>query len=391
MYILTNGTIVTENEMLTEHAVVVENDRIVNIIHENEIAHFFGAHIIDANGGYISPGLVDIHSDYLETVVSPRPSSLMDMNLGLRECERILATHGITTIFHSLSYYGDDKYSHKAIRNPENVQKCVNAITESHDAEHLIRHRLHARFEIDCVDQMPILIENILDNKVHLLSFMDHTPGQGQYRNLEIYKGIMLGYRDMSEQELDGIIEGHKEKQKITFEDIERISQLARQRNIAVASHDDDEIEKLKLVQSYGTTISEFPITLEVAKAAKELGLQTVAGAPNILLGGSHSGNLSAAEAIQEKVIDIICSDYYPSAMLHGIFEMSNKYGEDLHCLFQLVTINPARAVNMGDEIGSIAPGKKADLLVIEQMTDGYPMVTSTMVDGKLILQTNYR
>ncbi len=128
-----------------------------------------------------------------------------------------------------------------------------------------------------------------------------------------------------------------------------------------------------------------------MAKAAKELNLQTIAGAPNILLGGSHTGNLSAAEAIQERVIDIICSDYYPPAMLHGIFEMNKNYGEDLHHLFQLVTINPARAVNMEDELGSIAVGKKADLLVIEQMDDGFPIITSTMVDGKLIMQTNYR
>ncbi|KGR79334.1 phosphonate metabolism protein PhnM [Ureibacillus manganicus] len=391
MYILTNGIIVTEHEMLINHAVVVENDIITKIIHENRVEEFKEGKIIDAKGGFITPGFVDIHSDYIETILSPRPSSIMDVNLGLRESERILATHGITTMFHSLSYYGDDKFSHKAIRNPENVQKIVNAIHESHDSKHLIRHRLHARFEIDCIDQMPIIIENINDNKVHLLSFMDHTPGQGQYRNLETYKGIMLGYRDMTEEELDGIIEEQMDKDKITFKDIERISKLAIERNIAVASHDDDEIEKLKLVQSYGTTISEFPITLAVAKAAKELNLHTIAGAPNILLGGSHTGNLSAAEAIRERVIDIICSDYYPPAMLHGIFEMYKNYNEDLHYLFQLVTINPARAVNLGDELGSIEEGKKADLLVIEQMDDGFPIITSTMVDGKLIMQTNYR
>lgn len=391
MYILTNGTIVTEQEMLKNHAVVVENDTITNIIHENEVTNHLDAVIIDANGGYISPGFVDIHSDYIETILSPRPNSMMDMKLGLRECERILMTHGITTIFHSLSYYGDDKYSHKAIRNPENVQKCVSAITETHDSRHLIRHRLHARFEIDCIAQMPILIENIEDGKVHFLSFMDHTPGQGQYRNLEIYKEIMRGYRTISDQEANLLIENQINKEKITFEDIERISKLALERNIAVASHDDDEIEKLKLVQSYGTTISEFPITLDVAKEAKKLGLQTIAGAPNILMGGSHTGNLSAAEAIQARVIDIVCSDYYPPAMLHGIFEMNTRYEEDLHYLFQLVTINPARAVNMGDVIGSIAVNKKADLLVIEQMNDGFPIITTTMVDGKLIMQTNYR
>lgn len=391
MFILTNGTIVTEKEMLKHHAIVVENDIISKIIHEKEVQQYPDAVVINANGGYISPGFVDIHSDYIETIVSPRPNSMMDMTLGLRESERILMTHGITTIFHSLSYYGDDKYSHKAIRNPENVQKCVNAINDSHQSQHLIRHRLHARFEIDCLDQLPVLIENIKDDKVHLLSFMDHTPGQGQYRNLEIYKQIMRGYRNMTDQEADTLIESQIEKEKITLDQIEEICKLALERNIAVASHDDDEVEKLKLVKSYGTTISEFPITLDVAKAAKAIGLQTIAGAPNILLGGSHSGNLSAAEAIQARVIDIICSDYYPPAMLHGIFEMNKKYEEDLHYLFQLVTINPARAVNLGHLIGSIEENKKADLLIIEQMDDGYPTITTTMVDGKVIMQTNYR
>ncbi|WP_042477234.1 phosphonate metabolism protein PhnM [Bacillus ndiopicus] len=390
MIAIVNGVIVTEQQFLYDHVVLIEGAMIKQIIHQSDV-ELEGLEIIDANGGYVSPGFVDIHSDYIETIVSPRPNSVMNMNIGLRESERILMTHGITTIFHSLSYYGDDKYSHKAIRNPENVQKCVDAISASHDEPHLIRHRLHARFEIDSVGQLQQLEENILDGKVHLLSFMDHTPGQGQYRNLEIYKGIMRGYRSMTEHEADTIIKEQIDKEKITLEDIERLSRLAISRNIAVASHDDDDVQKLALVQSYGTTISEFPITLDVAKEAKRLGLQTIAGAPNILLGGSHSGNLSAAEAIQARVIDIICSDYYPPAMLHGIFELANKYEEDLHALFQLVTLNPAKAVNMEHEIGSIAVEKKADIIIIEQMADGYPVVTSTIVDGKVILQTNYR
>lgn len=390
MLAITNGIIVTEQQFLTDHVVLIDGTVIHDILPMSEV-ELDGMEVINADGGYISPGFVDIHSDYIETIISPRPTSVMGMKVGLRESERILMTHGITTIFHSLSYYGDDKYSHKAIRNPENVQRCVDAIHETHNAPHLIRHRLHARFEIDSLDQMPVLEQNIMKGKVHLLSFMDHTPGQGQYRNLEIYKEIMCGYRTMSDQEADVLIQEQVDKTKMTFEDIERISKMAIERNIAVASHDDDDIAKLQVVQSYGTTISEFPITLDVAKEAKRMGMYTIAGAPNILNGGSHSGNLSASEAIQARVIDIICSDYYPPAMLHGIFELASKYEEDLHRLFQLVTINPARAVNMDAEIGSIARGKKADLIVIEQMDDGYPVVTSTIVDGKVIMQTNYR
>ncbi|AHN22162.1 phosphonate metabolism protein PhnM [Lysinibacillus varians] len=390
MLAIINGVIVTEQQFLKNHIVLVEDHLINAIVHEADI-DLHGIEVLDAKGGYVSPGFVDIHSDYIETIVSPRPTSVMSMNIGLRESERILMTHGITTIFHSLSYYGDDKYSHKAIRNPENVQKCVDAIYASHEEPHLIRHRLHARFEIDSIDQIPNLERNIKDGKVHLLSFMDHTPGQGQYRNLEIYKNIMRGYRSMSDQEANVLIQNQVDKAKMTFDDIERLSRLAIDHNIAVASHDDDDVAKLQLVQSYGTTISEFPITLDVAKEAKKMGMQTIAGAPNILNGGSHSGNLSASEAIQAQVIDIICSDYYPPAMLHGIFELSKQYDEDLHRLFQLVTINPARAVNLDHEIGSIEVGKKADILIIEQMEDGYPVVTTTMVDGNIIMQTNYR
>lgn len=390
MLAIINGVIVTEQQFLKNHIVLVEDNLINAIVQEADI-DLHGIEILDAKGGYVSPGFVDIHSDYIETIVSPRPTSVMSMNIGLRESERILMTHGITTIFHSLSYYGDDKYSHKAIRNPENVQKCVDAIYASHEEPHLIRHRLHARFEIDSIDQIPNLERNIKDGKVHLLSFMDHTPGQGQYRNLEIYKNIMRGYRSMSDQEANVLIQNQVDKAKMTFDDIERLSRLAIEHNIAVASHDDDDVAKLQLVQSYGTTISEFPITLDVAKEAKKMGMQTIAGAPNILNGGSHSGNLSASEAIQAQVIDIICSDYYPPAMLHGIFELSKQYDEDLHRLFQLVTINPARAVNLDHEIGSIEVGKKADILIIEQMEDGYPVVTTTMVDGNIIMQTNYR
>lgn len=390
MLAIINGVIVTEQRFLTNHIVLVVDNIIHAIVPETDV-DLFDMEVLDARGGYVSPGFVDIHSDYIETIVSPRPTSVMSMNIGLRESERILMTHGITTIFHSLSYYGDDKYSHKAIRNPENVQKCVDAIYASHDEPHLIRHRLHARFEIDSIDQIPNLERNILDGKIHLLSFMDHTPGQGQYRNLEIYKNIMRGYRSMTDQEADVLIQEQADKTKMTFDDIERLSRLAIEQNIAVASHDDDDVAKLQLVQSYGTTISEFPITLDVAKEAKKMSMQTIAGAPNILIGGSHSGNLSASEAIQAQVIDIICSDYYPPAMLHGIFELAKKYDEDLHRLFQLVTINPARAVNLDHEIGSIEIGKKADLLIIEQMEDGYPVVTTTMVDGSIIMQTNYR
>ncbi|MGN8646114.1 phosphonate metabolism protein PhnM [Gracilibacillus sp. HCP3S3_G5_1] len=390
MYIIHNGKVITENAVVENHAVVVKGDVIHSIIPEAEVSNYQDAKFIDANGGYISPGFIDIHSDYIETIVSPRPSSVMDFHLSLREAEKILISHGITTMFHSLSFYRKEKITHKHIRHPDNMQQMIDTIHQAQNQLHMIRHRLHARFELDNIKGIDQLVDNIHDGKVHLLSFMDHTPGQGQYRNLEIYRENIKVHRNLSDEEVSVLIAERTSTELVTMEKITEVAALAQAKGIAIASHDDDNVKKLELVKSYGTTISEFPITLEVAREAKQHDLQTIVGAPNVLLGGSHSGNLSATEAIEYGYADILCSDYYPAALLHAIFQLHDK-GADLHKMFMMVTLNPAKAVTMDDEIGSIKPGKKADLLVIKRMEDGYPMLTSTMVNGELMTTMNYR
>lgn len=157
-----------------------------------------------------------------------------------------------------------------------------------------------------------------------------------------------------------------------------------------MASHDDDTAAKLQVNKELGVAISEFPITIDVAKQARELGLATVVGAPNILLGGSHTGNLSAAEAITEGCVDILCSDYYPAAMLHSIFIMHKQHGVPLPEIVNKLTLNPAKAMRIDADYGSLAVGKKADLLIIK-ILDGYPVITHVLLDGKVISQLEYR
>lgn len=391
MYVITNGKIITEETVLQGYDLLIEDDRISRIAPRGELKFQEDMEVIDAAGGYISPGFIDIHSDYIEHMAAPRPTSLMNFHLSIREAEKELISHGITTMFHSLSLYKETEYAYKPIREPENVRKLIDLIDETHNTKHLVRHRFHARMEIDNVGEIENLKSYISENKVHLISFMDHTPGQGQYRHLEVYRNTVKSYNSMSDAAIDVLIRNHQTKEKLSVEDMIEIAQHAHEHNIAVASHDDDSFEKLELVRSFGTAISEFPITQEVAYKAKELGMYTVAGAPNVLLGGSHSGNLGAADAIQNQSIDILCSDYYPAAMLHAIFELVNTYGMDLADMVRLVTINPAKAVKMDDEIGSIETGKKADLLIIEKLSDDFPVITGVFVDGKLIQKTNYR
>jgi len=388
--ILENGVIVTPEGLLESRSVVIEGDRIVSL-EASPVPSAEGEERIDVAGAFIMPGFIDIHADYIERMAAPRPSSLMDFTLALREAEREFATHGITTMFHSLSFYKDGDFGHNPIRSSENTARLMELVHRSHSRQHLIRHRFHARFEVDNTDRVEELTRYLREGKIHLLSFMDHTPGQGQFRNLEIYRKTIKGYRSLSEAELDRMIADIQARERLTAEDIAEIAGIATGHGISLASHDDDSPEKLALVTSFGTRISEFPITLEIAREARRLGMHTVAGAPNILLGGSHSGNLSASEAIIDGSVDVLCSDYYPAALLHAVFAMHRKHGLPLHDMVNLATRNAALAVGMDSDIGSIEAGKKADILVVDELEDGFPVVSAAFVDGRSILRTSYR
>lgn len=389
MYLLTNGKIITEEGIIEGYDILIEND-IIKKICKNGKVDSDEIEVINAYGGYISPGFIDIHADYIENMSSPRPTSIMDFNLSLRETEKVLINTGITTMYHSLSLYGKDIFENKPIRSDENVIKLIDTIENTQNKRHLIRHRFHARFEIDNVKGVERLKKYIRDGKINLLSFMDHTPGQGQYRNIETYRKTLKGYKDVTDSEIDEMIEECQFKDTITSETIEEIAHMAKDRNISIASHDDDSFDKIDFINGIGATISEFPITMDVAKYAREKGMFTIAGAPNVLLGKSHSGNLSASEAIKDNSIDILCSDYYPAAMLHSVFILNEKYNMDLCEMFKLITINPAKAVKIDNILGSIKEGKKADILIIEKLEE-LPVITSVFVDGQLMSKINYR
>jgi alpha-D-ribose 1-methylphosphonate 5-triphosphate diphosphatase len=386
--LIQHGTVVAPDALLEDFDVRVEGGTIAEIGRDLASA---GETVIDAAGAWVTPGLIDVHADYIEKMAAPRPTALMDFPLALREAERELLGHGITTMFHSLSFYGSNDFEANPVRSSENSRRLIGLIDRSHKGEHLIRHRFHARFEIDNLAMVGELEALIGEGKVHLLSFMDHSPGQGQYRDLELYKLILKGYRKLADGEADQLIQTSQARAKVPFETLKRLADLARSRGLAVASHDDDSVEKLDVVQALGSTISEFPITIEVALEARRRGLNTVAGAPNVLLGGSHSGNLSAAEAILAGAVDVLCSDYYPASLLHAVFRLHRTWGLPLAAAFRLVTLSPAQAVGMAGRLGSVEAGKAADLLVVRTLGDGFPYVSRAVVDGRLLGSWDYR
>jgi len=348
--------------------------------------------IIDAKGCYILPGLIDIHSDKIEQYIQPRPTSEMDFEFALKVCERDLLSAGITTMFHSLSLFKDDLFGKSTFRTKENVQKMADLISNIHYRNHLIHHRLHLRIEIDNLEAFDIVRAMIDQDKVHLISFMDHTPGQGQYSDLAMYHDAITRYngKEVGAFGFDGVMEYHKNKDTLSFKQLKELSLFAHEHGLAVASHDDDTEEKLALNKAVGVDISEFPITKHVAKSAKKYGVPTVVGAANILRNGSHSGNLSAAEAVLEDCGDIICSDYYPAAILHSIFQMHTMHGIPLSQMVNRATLNPARAAKIDKDYGSITPGKKADLLIVDVL-DKYPVITHAFVDGRTTYCVEYR
>lgn len=388
--VITNGKLILEDRVLEGFDIVLEAG-VIQKICPSEQDDKRDAQVYDAKNDYVMPGIIDIHSDMIESYIQPRSTAIMDFAMGLREAERVLAGCGITTMFHSISMFREGAWDVKEIRQAPQVRKLAGLIAGYRHEERLIRHRYHLRYEIDnlaCYDQVKEMIEN---GCVDLLSFMDHTPGQGQYKNLEIYRKHQPNEgRDLSEAAFDALIQSELEKATVTFEQLKELAEMARSRGISVASHDDDTVEKLEVNARLGVAISEFPITMEVAKEARKKGFKTVVGAPNILLGGSHSGNLSALEAIREGAADVLVSDYYPQSLLQAVFRLFQREGIPAWEAVRYVTLAPARAAGLADKFGSIAEGKQGDLLIVRS-EKGCPALEKVFVAGECILDCHYR
>ena len=388
--IIKDGILILEDKVLHGHAMVLENDRIAAILPETEVKEA-GAQTISAQGCYIMAGILDIHSDMIENFIQPRSTALMDFEMALREAEKVILMSGITTMFHSISMYRDGTWDVKEIRKAPQVKRFAHLLRQYKEEPHLIRHRYHLRYEIDnlsCYDDVCQMVE---DGLVDLISFMDHSPGQGQYKNLAIYrKHLPDEGKNLTDQDFDRLVHREQTKELADFSQLKALSDLAASKSISVASHDDDTVEKLQVNKKLHVTISEFPITLEVARAAVKEGFLTVLGAPNILLGGSHSGNLSAWEAIQAGAASILVSDYYPQSLLQAVFRLHKQEGFSLPDAAALVTINPAKAVGLDSELGSLTEGKRADFLIVDG-SGHFPVLRQVFVDGVQVLDCRYR
>ncbi|QBD76385.1 alpha-D-ribose 1-methylphosphonate 5-triphosphate diphosphatase [Ktedonosporobacter rubrisoli] len=379
-----NATLVLPERLLENGWLLLEDERIL-ALGEQDSCPLLEQNALDAEGQLLLPGLIDLHCDAIEKLVEPRPGVDFDLELALREADWRLAGCGITTEFHAVTL-DDHEFG---VRSEGFVRDLSLAIRNKADL--CVRHRLHARLELSSQRGYAVVAELVAQREADLISLMDHSPGQGQYANVEAYRDYVARTTNRSQAEIDAFIALKLARASEIPERLEAAACLVREAGLALATHDDDTATRVKRWPALGVSMSEFPTTMEAAQAAHDLGLIVCMGAPNVLRGKSSGGNLSALSAIQAGVTDALSSDYYPGAMLAAVFRLVQLEMLSLPEAVKLVTLNPARAVGMDAEYGSLEPGKLADVIVVGLNQRGLPRVRNLFVGGRACVSTHHR
>lgn len=332
----------------------------------------------DGLGDYLMPGLIELHTDNLERCISPRPGIQWPIESAVVCHDRQLVSAGVTTVYDAIAlgdiYPGSLRLSH--------FGPMIDALCEGQLAGRFAAdHRLHLRCEVSYQDVLSVAQEYVDSPLLSLISIMDHTPGQRQFVNIEKYKEYYTGKHGVPASKMDALIQQRQLEQKeYAAKNCAALVQMAKERKIAIASHDDATAAHVQEAIENGAAITEFPTTLEAATVAHKYGLKILMGAPNVVLGGSHSGNISAMELVQRGWVDILSSDYAPQSLLQAIFAIA-KTGMPIYKTMQFVTSNPAKAINLFHDRGSLEVGKRADLIAVHD--DGIvPRLTSVICRG---------
>ena len=384
-WFIKNADIVTPDGIIPGGSIWIEEGRIRQIGDIPDQAAQEGE-VLDAGGAIVMPGIIDIHTDAMDAEIVPRPGADIPISVAFSELERKMCSCGITTVFHSL-HLGYDNAELES-RSKYSRAEVFREVYHAAAGPTLIRNKIHLRFELRGVQAYEQCLDLIREGYVDLLSVMDHTPGQGQFGK-EHFKQVRLA-QGKNEAEVHQELQQRTNRPKVEGDQLQAMISLARKKNIPVASHDDDTIEKVDAMLALGVGISEFPINMETASYATRMGLYVAGGASNVLRGGSLSGNLDMTTAIREGAVGMLCSDYYPASILHSVFRLHLVGGMPLHEAVNLATLHPAESVGIDGETGSLEHGKQADLLIVG-FRGNIPMVTHVMVGGKWVLQTNTR
>lgn len=378
-YHITNARLILADQVLEQASLLIEDGQITAINPSTVKA----AQSIDLGNRYLLPGLIDLHADALEKDIEPRPNVHFPLEFAIAQADKRNAAAGITTVFHSLSFANAEL----GLRNNAMAADIVRAI-HAFNGKGLVDNRVHTRYEITDPTALPVLLELLDEDSVHLLSIMDHTPGQGQFKDMRAYQDYLQKSYQKTEAETQAIIDDKLAQAEAAQIRVKQLIAHAHAKNVHVASHDDDCPDKVAEIKALGVHISEFPINLETARYAIEQGMRTIMGAPNILRGKSQSGSMKAQDAIEHGVASCLCSDYAPASLLAAVFLLEQRGVLSLPEAVQLVSLNPAQALGLADR-GEIAVGKRADLVCVD-FVDAYPQTRQTWVNGQPVYQALY-
>lgn len=332
---------------------------------------------IDFGDKRVVAGFVDLHGDAIEKEIEPRPGARFPTSMAVVELDKKLSMAGITTMYHAVGF--NDGELTKG-RGTEQSKALIEEIFEANKKHLGVDNLIHARFEITSETSLHVLKGLILNKKIDMLSIMDHSPGQGQFKTLEAWKKYFLKTYAINEDEVEVYLENKRGKDKVGI--VEDLVAFALSHGIAVLSHDDDCEEKLNTLRALGVTFSEFPLSVEVAKKAKEMGVSTGMGAPNVVRGGSQSGNIAAVELIKNGVCDYLCSDYHPASMLLSPYKLQKDIELSLEEGFAMISSTPATLAGL-DNRGEIKEGYLADIVIIDETH--IPKVVLTFKDGEIV------
>lgn len=333
----------------------------------------------DWTGDWLLPGLVELHTDNLEKHLVPRPGVLWNAHSAMVAHDAQCAAAGITTVLDSVVIGDMDQGGSRS-----QTQHTSIAALHGCRAEGLLRveHLLHLRCEVSAPDIVEVFERYAGDPLLELVSVMDHTPGQRQWRDLSSYRRYAERNGAFADADFGEMVTRRQgEQERFAAKHRQAIVTRCRALGVPLASHDDTELIHVQLAWEERVSVAEFPTTVVAAQAARDAGMHIVMGSPNLVNGGSHSGNVSAEALARLDLLDILSSDYVPASLLLSAFLLRDKVGWPLPKAINTITRNPAHAIGLHDR-GEVAPGKRADLVRVRKC-GGMPIVMGTLSRGQ--------
>jgi alpha-D-ribose 1-methylphosphonate 5-triphosphate diphosphatase len=336
-----------------------------------------GRRRLDGMGLLLLPGIIDLHGDAFERQLMPRPNIHVAPEIGLIESDRQLLANGITTAYHGVTLSWEPGL--RGVDAGRAFLKALGAVR----ARLACDTRVHLRFEQYNIDAAVEVEDWIEQGLIDLLAFNEHTGDIA--RHVELGKtGSYSARTGLDGAAFAALLERVRARRDEVPAVSARLAALARQRNLPMASHDDASVEMRMHFHALGCRISEFPFDDATARAAIAVGDKVVLGAPNVIRGGSHAGRLVAADAVRLGLCSVLTSDYYYPAQLHAAFALVRAGVVGLPAAWDLVSANAAAAVGLADR-GTIAPGRRADLVLVDDRDPGLPTVAATVAAGRLV------